>query len=123
MSPDDISELFRVFGAVDVRRMFGGAGIFADDMMIGLVHDGVIYLKCDEQTEPAFERESLGPFTYRRKGKLASLNYRRMPDRLYDDPDELAAWAREALGAARRHRAKSKRPGGRKSAARAKRSR
>jgi DNA transformation protein len=31
------------------------------------------------------------------------MSYRRMPDRLYDDPDELAAWAGAALAAARRN--------------------
>jgi len=30
------------------------------------------------------------------------MSYRRMPDRLYDDPDELAIWARAALAAAAR---------------------
>ena len=101
MSPDDIRELFAAFGPVVVRRMFGGAGIFADGTMFALVHDGVIYLKADERTAPAFEREALGPFTYIRRGELASLSsYRRMPDRLYDDPAELAVWARDALAAA-----------------------
>ena len=103
MSPDDIRELFAAFGPVVVRRMFGGAGIFADGTMFALVHDGVIYLKADERTAPAFEREALGPFTYMRRGELASLSsYRRMPDRLYDDPAELAVWARDALAAASR---------------------
>src|SRR5262245_43382934 len=81
--------------------MFGGAGIFADGAMFALVHDGVIYLKTDAHNAPDFERENLGPFTYLRRGEPASLSsYRRMPDRLYDDPDELAAWARAALAAA-----------------------
>ncbi|MET0923180.1 MAG: TfoX/Sxy family protein [Xanthobacteraceae bacterium] len=103
MSPDDIRELFAAFGPVSVRRMFGGAGIFADATMFALVHDGVIYLKVDERTMPAFEREGLGPFTYMRRGERASLSsYRRMPDRLYDDPAELAVWARDALAAASR---------------------
>jgi DNA transformation protein len=30
------------------------------------------------------------------------MSYRRMPDRLYDDPDELAVWARAAVEAAQR---------------------
>jgi DNA transformation protein len=34
------------------------------------------------------------------------MSYRRMPDRLYDDPDELAVWAQEALAAARRQAAR-----------------
>ena len=63
MAPDDIRDLFFAFGPVTVRRMFGGAGIYADGMMFALVADGVIYLKADEQNVPAFERENLPPFT------------------------------------------------------------
>ncbi|HEY6255600.1 MAG TPA: TfoX/Sxy family protein [Xanthobacteraceae bacterium] len=103
MSPDDIRELFTAFGAVTVKRMFGGAGIYAQATMFALVHDGVIYLKADEHNAAAFEREDLPPFTYTTKdGKRGVMSYRRMPDRLYDDPDELAAWAHDALAAARR---------------------
>jgi DNA transformation protein len=103
LAPDDIRELFAAFGTVVVKRMFGGAGIYAEEMMFALVHDGVIYLKADGHNAPAFEREDLAPFTYTtRHGKRGVMSYRRMPDRLYDDPDELAAWAREALAAARR---------------------
>jgi len=110
VTPDDIRELFAAFGPVDVRRMFGSAGIFVDAAMFALVHDGVIYLKADEQSMPAFEREGLEPFTYRRRGQSASLPYWRMPDRLYDDPEELAAWAREAVAASRRRRARKGAP-------------
>jgi DNA transformation protein and related proteins len=103
VTPQNIRELFAAFGAVAVRRMFGGAGIYAGETMFALVHGGVIYLKADLHNAPAFERESLAPFSYTtRDGKRAVMSYRRMPDRLYDDPDELAAWAGEALAAARR---------------------
>jgi DNA transformation protein len=103
VTPQDIRELFAAFGAVAVRRMFGGAGIYAGETMFALVHEGVIYLKADLHNAPAFERESLAPFSYAtRGGKRAVMSYRRMPDRLYDDPDELATWAGEALAAARR---------------------
>jgi len=103
VTPDDIQELFSVFGVVAVRRMFGGAGIYADGTMFALVADGVIYLKADELSTPAFERENLPPFTYETKdGKRGVMSYRRMPERLYDDPDELATWARAALAAAQR---------------------
>ena len=52
--PDYISELFAAFGPVKVRRMFGGAGLFADGMMFGLIDDGVIYLKADARTISGF---------------------------------------------------------------------
>jgi len=103
VTPDEIQELFTDFGAVAVRRMFGGAGIYADGVMFALVVDGVIYLKADEVNTPAFEREKLPPFTYETKnGKRGVMSYRRMPDRLYDDSEELATWARDALAAAQR---------------------
>jgi DNA transformation protein len=103
VAPDDIRELFAAFGTVMVRRMFGGAGIYDGETMFALAHEGVIYLKADPHTAPAFEREDLAPFTYTTKnGKRGVMSYRRMPDRLYDDPDELAVWAREAIAAARR---------------------
>jgi DNA transformation protein and related proteins len=109
MSPDDIRELFSEFGPVEVRRLFGGKGIYADETMFALVRDGVIYLKVDEYSAAAFERENLEPFSYSRGGERASLSsYRRMPDRLYDDPDELADWARAALAAADRSRTRKK---------------
>src|SRR5215472_7929558 len=98
-----IVDLFASFGPVVVRRMFGGGGIYADGLMFALVTDGAIYLKADAQTIPAFEKEGLRPFTYGAKGrKQVSLSYWRMPDRLYDDADELARWAREAVMAAQR---------------------
>jgi DNA transformation protein and related proteins len=101
VAPDDIVELFSVFGPVTVRRMFGGAGIYADDTMFGLIADGVIYLKAGAGNVAMFEHEGMPPFTYsRREGEGIVMSYRRMPDRLYDDPEELAVWARAALAVA-----------------------
>ena len=103
MDPDHISELFAAFGRVDVRTMFGGASIYADGVMFGLIVDDVIYLKTDAQTAARFEREGCGPFTYdTKRGERALKSYWRMPDRLYDEPEELADWAKAALDAARR---------------------
>lgn len=103
MDAESILELFAAFGPVGVRRMFGGFGIYSDGIMFALAADGVIYLKADDATNAGFRREGTGPFTYAAKGnKRVAMSYWRLPDRLYDDPDELAVWAREALAAARR---------------------
>ncbi len=40
-----VMELFGPMGPVSVRRMFGGAGVFKDGLMFGLLADDVIYLK------------------------------------------------------------------------------
>ena len=116
MDPDFIHELFAGFGAVEVRRLFGGAGLFADGVMFGLVSRGEIYLKADAETAPRFEAEGCGPFEYGSKtGRRAIASFRKLPERLYDDADELAQWARQALTVARRKAAA--RPGKRASRA------
>ncbi len=106
MDADRIVEMFAAFGPVVPRRMFSGFGVFSDGMMFALVARDVLYLKSDSRTVAAFEAEGQGPFTYVAKGAKgrtrALMSYWRAPDRLCDDPDELAAWARDALAAAHR---------------------
>jgi DNA transformation protein and related proteins len=114
VDPDYLHELFGEFGKVQVRRMFGGAGVYCDGLMFALVSDGVIYLKADADTVPEFERENCAPFQYDTKtGKRVIMSYWRMPERLYDDTEELARWARRALAVARTSSAvkKSRKPG------------
>ncbi len=105
MDLDFIRDLFTSFGPVTVKRMFGGAGLWCDGLMFGLVFDGAIFLKVDETSISDFEREGSRPFVYTRAkspGRVgrASLSYWRLPKRLYDDPEELAVWATRALAIA-----------------------
>ena len=122
--PDHIAELFAAFGHVTVRRMFSGAGLFVEGTMFAIVVDGVIFLKADDRSIPRFKGEGLGPFTYSTKTGTRSLtSYWRMPERLYDEPEELAQWAAEALEAARRSGRMPARRRSRPAAARPRRSR
>ena len=111
MDREGVADLFVQFGPVSVRRMFGGAGIWADGTMFGLIVDDVIYLKADEEIIADFEREQMGPFVYATKSGSRSLrSYWRMPDRLYDDPEAPADWARRPLAAAQRAAVSRRRP-------------
>jgi len=110
LDPEFIRELFAPFRPVTIRRMFGGAGLFCEGLMFALVFDGAIFLKVDEASIPDFEREGSRPFVYTRaksRGRVgkASLSYWRLPERLYDDSDELAAWAARAFAIAERKKA------------------
>jgi len=83
--------------------MFFGVGIFADGVMFGYAVGGVIYLKTDDLIVADFAAEQSGPFLYPTKGGMRTLmSYWRLPERLYDDPEELALWARRSLDAALR---------------------
>ena len=115
MDHDVLRDLFRDFGAVDIRRMFGGAGVFVDGLMIALIARDVIYLKADSDTIPAFEAEGLPPFRYATKnGEHTLTSYWRMPERLYDEPEELARWARDAHAVALRAQGRAREPASRR---------
>lgn len=106
MDADFIRDLFSEFGPVDVRRMFSGAGVFADGLMIALVVRDVLYLKADDAGAARFAAEGCEQFGYTRSGRgRTALPYWRVPDRLLDDPPELAAWVRDALAVARARKA------------------
>lgn len=102
MDRDFLLDLFSGFGAVTLRRMFSGYGISRDGTNFALVLRGAVYLRADERSIPQFEAEGAKPFQYTARGKTVTLgSYWQLPERLYDDPDELAGWARSAFEAAR----------------------
>jgi DNA transformation protein len=103
-------DLFQEFGRIAVRRMFGGEGIFADGEMIGLVFGDVIYLRTSESTRPLYLAEGCRPFSFEKPSQRRTVEtaYYTLPDRLYDEPDELAQWARAALEAARTRKSAKK---------------
>jgi DNA transformation protein and related proteins len=103
MDRDFLFDLFAGFGPVTIRRMFSGFGISADGTNFGLALRGGLYLRADDQTIPQFEAEGSKPFQYQTRAKTVTVNsYWQLPERLYDDPDELTGWARAALSAAQR---------------------
>lgn len=94
---DFIKDQLGAFGSVRIRNMFGGAGVYAGDVMFGLIAADTFYLKADETTKAAFEEEGMRPFAYTAKGgKSVAMSYWEAPPRLLEDPGELAEWAREA---------------------------
>ncbi len=85
------------------RRMFGGVGIMRDGLMFTLLSNDTMYFRVDARTRPSFQDAGCGPFRYNRAGRdVAIETYYAVPDALYDEPETLLAWAREALGAAHR---------------------
>jgi DNA transformation protein len=101
---DYLQDLFGVLGVVRVRPMFGGAGIYIDELMFGFLdRDESIYLRADDETRPAFEAVGSAPFRYPLKtGEEFEIGYWRMPDEALESPEEAAGWGRLALDAALR---------------------
>ncbi|MEZ5971210.1 MAG: TfoX/Sxy family protein [Hyphomonadaceae bacterium] len=101
-----VKELFVGVGAVQIKRMFGGAGGYADGLMFLLLADDTIHIKVDEALKAELRAEGSGPFEWTprsgpRAGETLDLGYWRLPDSALDDPEEAAIWGRRALAIAK----------------------
>lgn len=112
---DFLFELLSPLGRITARRMFGKSGLFCDGVMFGMVAEGTLYLRVDEMNRETFrEAETFPPLNYKKGGTTIDLAFWRVPDRLFDEPDELLVWARAALEAATRVALKRRRQFGRR---------
>ena len=114
VASDSFTELLREqlapLGPLAMRRMFGKTGVFCDGLMFGMVADDTLYFRVDAHNQATFkEAQSFPPLSYEKKGSTIDLAFWRAPDRLFDEPDELVAWARAALASARRVAARTER--------------
>lgn len=107
---DWVREHFAALGPIEIKRMFGGAGVYANGLMFALLDDGVIWLKADETGAQALVEAGSRQFTYPTKdGQTMTMGYWSLPDRAMDDADEAVTWARQSIDTAER-KAASKRP-------------
>lgn len=95
-----LEDQFERFGSVTIRPMFGGAGIFRDGVMFGLVANETLYLKAGDENRDDFEARGMSPFTYHGKSKPVSMSYYEVPIDVLEDAQDLKAWADKALGTA-----------------------
>jgi DNA transformation protein len=108
-SPDFVNhclELLAPLGAVRSRRMFGGHGLYVDELFIAILAGERVFLKVDDASRAAFVAAGCQPFTYATKqGETGVLSYFSAPDEAIDSPMLMQPWARLALAAALRVRA------------------
>ena len=84
--------------------MFGGHGLYLDDVMFALAYAGELWLKADGDNRALYLEGGGRPFTYLRQGKRIEMSYVSVPAAVFDDPHRLVAWAERAVAAALRAR-------------------
>ena len=96
-----VLEQLEPIGPIATKRMFGGAGLYARDRILGLVMEDVLYLKGNAETRA--ERHAAGarpfqpPHRPRRKGQS---QYDSVPAAILEDADALIAWAKQSIAIA-----------------------
>ena len=105
------TELLAPLGSVRVKRMFGGHGLYVDELFIAIIMGEELYLKVDEQTRPQFEAAGGKPFRYATKeGGHVALSYFQPPEEAMESPALMVSWERLAIDAALRARMKKVKP-------------
>ena len=113
MSVDDgllawVEECLEPLGRVTARPMMGGATLYLDGTVFAILADGDLWFKADKASDAEWDAAGAERFTYDMSGKTATMNYRRAPADVHDDPDAMRRWASLALEAGLR--APKKRP-------------
>jgi DNA transformation protein len=130
-------ELLSPLGEVRARRMFGGHGLYIDDLFVAVIAFDRLYLKADEASRPDFIAAGCEPFVYTKpsptsrggteppegvRGGLGrtgaagasgrnlqvTMSYWTVPAEAMESPALMQPWARQAIAAALR--ARSARP-------------
>jgi len=130
---DHCLELLAPLGAVRARRMFGGHGLYVDDLFIALIAFDRLYVKTDAATRERFAAAGCEPFVYTQpprpslrdarppegaqgnlgrpgvaldgKSKAVTMGYWTVPAEAMESPQLMQPWARLAIEAALRARA------------------
>jgi DNA transformation protein and related proteins len=99
---DYLRDLLNWLPQLRIKRMFGGAGLYSDDIFFAIADDGELYLKADKESVAFYRNGGSEQFTYETKGKLSRMNYWSVPAEVIEEPDELRRWVGIALDTALR---------------------
>ncbi len=94
-----LEQLAGLRGAVS-RRMFGGAGLYHEELFFGLIASDTLYFRVDDSNRPDYEALGMARFRPYKDKPILSLNYYEVPAHVLESADELVVWARRSLKAA-----------------------
>ncbi len=78
------------------RPMFGGWGLYCGEVFFGIINNDQLYFKTDDATRSAYLEHGMEPFQPNDKQTLKT--YYEVPVGVLESHEELAAWARRAIG-------------------------
>lgn len=109
-----VIEQLSAIAKITSRRMFGGVGLYSDDLFFALIDDDTVYFKVDESNREDFVARGCKAFRPFADDPTYSMNYFELPADVLEDVDLLRPWARKSFAvaasaaAAKRRRASSK---------------
>ena len=107
---DHVCDLLAPLGPVRPRAMFGGHGVYVDDVFCAIIAGDTLYFKVDDGNRADYERMGCGPFKpFADKDMVMS--YYEVSAEVMDDYRAIVDWGRKALEAAQRSGTKKRTKG------------
>ena len=97
-----VVEQMSFIGALRVRAMFGGYGVYRDDRIFAIIVDDRLYFKADPIGRGKFEAKGSSPFAYTARGKTVTVQYFEAPPEVFEVSEAMRNWVQTAWEAAMR---------------------
>lgn len=89
--------------------MFGGIGIYLDDVFMAVIDDDRLYFKVDTETEGEYVARGMAQWSY--DGGKTLNPYRELPEEILNDPEQCGTWLDDSRDAAIRLKKPKKKKG------------
>jgi DNA transformation protein len=84
---------------VTSRRMFGGIGLYRDEVFFAIISADTLFFKVDAVNRSDYETRGMAPFRPFRDRPHLSMNYYEVPADVLEDAEECVRWALRAVAA------------------------
>jgi len=101
---DYAEELIAGFGKVEIRKMFGGAGVYRNGVGFGILDDDTFFIKADTALGAELKKQGSRPWSYsvKKDGTVRDIAYWSLPANAADDGDEASALAKRSFEIAKK---------------------
>ncbi|SHO59205.1 TfoX/Sxy family DNA transformation protein [Vibrio quintilis] len=94
-------QLFEQLGRVKSRSMFGGFGIFVEDIMFALVVKDKLHIRADSNSLETFKEQGFEPYVYAKRGFPVVTKYYALPAEYWKDKSKILTIATQAYKTAK----------------------
>ncbi|MDA3133076.1 TfoX/Sxy family DNA transformation protein [Atlantibacter subterranea] len=92
-----VEDLLKALGEVRYRSLFGGYSLTIDKAAFGMLVEGELFLRANEQSAAYFTQRNSSKLKFTRRGRAVYLNYYQVDSELWNDPDLLVQLASHSI--------------------------
>ena len=85
---------------LSARRMFGGVGLYCEELFFGLIDNDTLYLRVNDDNRADYTARGMSQFRPYADRPELSMSYYEAPADVLEDPAQLVSWARRSVAAA-----------------------